>query len=182
MADKDEAAASVAGDKMVDEVVERLLDKADASGAALLGEGGLLTEITKAVLERALEAEMSEHLGFLPDRAVERTAQLTHLARRDAVVLFDYRRYEEDKAAIAQMTREAGGKVIVFTDAWLSPATSQADVVLPSQVGTVSPYDSLVPTLAVVETVIAGVMRALGEDAHRHMQQSEDTARRAGLV
>ncbi|MFB7867431.1 IS256 family transposase [Streptomyces sp. NPDC056069] len=63
MADKNEAAASGAGDKTVDEVVERLLDKADASGAALLGEGGLLTEITKAVLERALEAEMSEHLG-----------------------------------------------------------------------------------------------------------------------
>ncbi|GAA2771655.1 hypothetical protein GCM10010493_81270 [Streptomyces lavendulae subsp. grasserius] len=64
MADKDEAAASVAGDKTVDEVVERLLEKADASGAALLGKGGLLTEITKAVLERALEAEMSEYLGY----------------------------------------------------------------------------------------------------------------------
>ncbi|MER6377348.1 transposase [Streptomyces mirabilis] len=64
MADKDEAAAYVADDEMVDEVVERLLDKADASGAALLGEGGLLTEITRAVLERALEAEMSEHLGY----------------------------------------------------------------------------------------------------------------------
>ncbi|MCX4775444.1 hypothetical protein OG435_01230 [Streptomyces sp. NBC_01264] len=55
MADKNEAAASVASDNTVDEVVERLLDKADASGAALLGEGGLLTEITKAVLERALD-------------------------------------------------------------------------------------------------------------------------------
>ncbi|MEU4955626.1 transposase [Streptomyces lavendulae] len=43
-------------------VVERLLDKADASGAALLSEGGLLTEITKAVLERALE--VSEHRGY----------------------------------------------------------------------------------------------------------------------
>ncbi|MFI6007028.1 IS256 family transposase [Streptomyces sp. NPDC051366] len=64
MADKMEPVASTAGDTMVDEVVERLLDKADASGAALLGEGGLLTEITRAVLERALEAEMSEHLGY----------------------------------------------------------------------------------------------------------------------
>ncbi|MGC0423483.1 IS256 family transposase [Embleya sp. AB8] len=51
-------------DAMVDEVVERLMDRADASGAALLGEGGLLTEITRAVLERALEAEMTEHLGY----------------------------------------------------------------------------------------------------------------------
>nr|WP_237297316.1 hypothetical protein [Streptomyces sp. 3211] len=61
--DKGEAAAPVSDNEMVDEVVERLLDNADASGAALLGEGGLLTEITKAVLERALEAEMNEHLG-----------------------------------------------------------------------------------------------------------------------
>ncbi|MFE0654532.1 transposase [Streptomyces sp. NPDC059534] len=64
MADEEEVARSVAGAEVVDEVVERLLDKADVSGAALLGEGGLLTEITKAVLERALEAEMSEHLGY----------------------------------------------------------------------------------------------------------------------
>ncbi|MFB7335690.1 IS256 family transposase [Streptomyces adustus] len=64
MADKTEPVACAAGDEMVNEVAERLLDKADACGAALLGEGGLLTEITKAVLERALEAEMSEHLGY----------------------------------------------------------------------------------------------------------------------
>ncbi|MFD4133731.1 transposase [Streptomyces goshikiensis] len=37
--------------------------KVNASKAALLGEGGLLTKITRTVLERALEAETSEHLG-----------------------------------------------------------------------------------------------------------------------
>ncbi|GAA2780435.1 IS256 family transposase [Kitasatospora paracochleata] len=63
MADK-EPVASAAEDVLVDEVVERLMDRADASGAALLGEGGLLTEITRAVLERALEAEMTQHLGY----------------------------------------------------------------------------------------------------------------------
>ncbi|MFF8947108.1 IS256 family transposase [Streptomyces sp. NPDC014864] len=51
-------------DELVDEVVERLMDRADASGTALLGEGGLLTEVTRAVLERALEAEMTGHLGY----------------------------------------------------------------------------------------------------------------------
>ncbi len=40
------------------------MDRADASGAVLLGEGGLLTEVTQAVLERALDAEMTEHLGY----------------------------------------------------------------------------------------------------------------------
>ncbi|MFI9724678.1 IS256 family transposase [Streptomyces sp. NPDC052396] len=64
MNDKDIPAIEPVEDKLVDEVVERLMDRADASGAALLGEGGLLTEVTRAVLERALDAEMTEHLGY----------------------------------------------------------------------------------------------------------------------
>jgi transposase-like protein len=64
MTEKTVPAAVAAGEALVGEVVERLMDCADASGAALLGEGGLLTEITRAVLERALEAEMTEHLGY----------------------------------------------------------------------------------------------------------------------
>jgi len=30
----------------------------------IIGENGLLKQLTKAVLERALEAEMSDHLGY----------------------------------------------------------------------------------------------------------------------
>ncbi|GAA5024697.1 hypothetical protein GCM10025734_83470 [Kitasatospora paranensis] len=57
------AAADAAGEAPVGEGAERLTDSADASGAALLGVGGLLTEITRAVLERAMEAGMAERLG-----------------------------------------------------------------------------------------------------------------------
>ena len=64
MTDKNGPVVAPAGSALVDEVVERLMDSADASGAALQGEGGLLTEVTRAVLERALEAEMTEHLGY----------------------------------------------------------------------------------------------------------------------
>ncbi|MET8957318.1 hypothetical protein ACWEO4_24575 [Streptomyces sp. NPDC004393] len=62
MNDNEIPAVELVEDKLVDEVVERLLDRAGASGAALLGEGGLLTEVTRAVLERALDAEMTDHL------------------------------------------------------------------------------------------------------------------------
>ena len=30
----------------------------------IIGENGLLKELTKAILERALEAELSDHLGY----------------------------------------------------------------------------------------------------------------------
>ena len=40
------------------------MDAARAEGVELVGPGGLLTGLTKTVLETALEAEMSEHLGY----------------------------------------------------------------------------------------------------------------------
>lgn len=126
--------------------------------------------------------QLRDDVRLLPDRDVERAAVLASIHRRDVLVLFDYRRYEDDKLAIARLTQENGGKVVVFTDTWLSPATTHAEVVLPSRVDTPSPYDSLVPTLAVIETLVAGLVVALGDDAHQHMQRGEDIARRISLV
>src|SRR5919199_216630 len=41
-----------------------LVQRARTEGVELVGPGGLLTGLTKTVLETALEAEMSEHLGY----------------------------------------------------------------------------------------------------------------------
>ncbi|MFJ7270409.1 MurR/RpiR family transcriptional regulator [Streptomyces sp. NPDC099050] len=142
--------------------------------------GGRFTNLFAQYLGLHL-MQVRDDVRFLPDRDVERTAQLAAVNRRDVFVLFDYRRYEPDKVSLAELVQEQGGKVILFTDVWLSPAAAHAQVVLPSQVAAPSPYDSLVPTLAIIETVVAGVLTALGEGARRRMQHGEDTARRMGL-
>jgi putative transposase len=46
------------------QLARELVDKARADGIELVGPGGLLTGLTKTVLETALEAEMSDHLGY----------------------------------------------------------------------------------------------------------------------
>jgi transposase-like protein len=46
------------------ELADQLLAKAQAGGVELLGPDGLLSQVTKAVLERALAEEMTEHLGY----------------------------------------------------------------------------------------------------------------------
>ena len=46
------------------QLAQELVDAARADGVELVGPGGLLTGLTKTVLETALEAEMSEHLGY----------------------------------------------------------------------------------------------------------------------
>jgi hypothetical protein len=50
---------------LIDEqLADELLGKAQAQGVELLGPDGLLSQVTKAVLERALGEEMTAHLGY----------------------------------------------------------------------------------------------------------------------
>jgi transposase-like protein len=46
------------------QLAQELVEQARAEGVELVGQGGLLTRLTKSVLETALEAEMTEHLGY----------------------------------------------------------------------------------------------------------------------
>jgi putative transposase len=67
---QDERASEVsAARQTVNEMIEaglldRLMARVDADGLALTGEGGFLPEMVKAVLERGLRAELTEHLGY----------------------------------------------------------------------------------------------------------------------
>lgn len=47
-----------------DELVDRLLAQVDAEGLELVGPDGVLTELTKRVMEKALDVERSDHLGY----------------------------------------------------------------------------------------------------------------------
>ena len=47
------------------ELAERLLAQAKEQGVSLVGPGGLLNQLTRNVLETALEAELTEHLCSL---------------------------------------------------------------------------------------------------------------------
>jgi putative transposase len=52
------------GEQDKQELAQRLVDQAREQGVDLVGPGGLLTGLTKTVLETALEQELSEHLGY----------------------------------------------------------------------------------------------------------------------
>ncbi len=46
------------------QLAEQLVDRARSSGVELTGPGGLLSGLTKRVLETALQVEMTDHLGY----------------------------------------------------------------------------------------------------------------------
>lgn len=47
-----------------DKLIEELVGRAPAEGLQLTGEGGLLQQLTKRLLESALEGEVTDHLGY----------------------------------------------------------------------------------------------------------------------
>jgi len=57
---------SDAGAAVTDDVIDAVMANVDAGGLELLGPDGVLAELTKRILERGLNEEMSDHLGYGP--------------------------------------------------------------------------------------------------------------------
>src|SRR5689334_15025445 len=56
--------ASDAADAIDEQLLDRLVGQARAGGLQLTGEGGLLAQLTKRLVESALEGELTDHLGY----------------------------------------------------------------------------------------------------------------------
>ena len=69
------------------ELAEQLLEQAREQNIELVGPGGLLGQLTKSVLETALDAEMSEHLGYEKHDAAGRNSGNSRNETRAKTVL-----------------------------------------------------------------------------------------------
>lgn len=57
-------AAEPVGELVPEEAIDELVAKVRSEGPELLGEGGVIAELTKKLLERALSEELTDHLGY----------------------------------------------------------------------------------------------------------------------
>lgn len=106
----------------------------------------------------AMLQEMRPAVEFVDDAPSRRVAALCDADKRTTAVAFDFRRYEADTEKFGRSLVKQGGKLILFTDPWLSPLTDAASAVLPASIGTPKPFESYVSTLAVVEALTARVV------------------------
>ena len=72
-----------------EELADQLLGRAQAEGVELLGPDGPLSQVTKAVLERALAEEMTGHLGYEKHDPAGRDSGNSHNATTPKTVLTD---------------------------------------------------------------------------------------------
>jgi putative transposase len=70
-----------------EDLARELMERARAEGVSLVGPGGLLSGLTKTVLETALEGELTEHVGFEPYEVAGRNSGNSRNGTRSKTVL-----------------------------------------------------------------------------------------------
>ncbi|GAA1010653.1 RpiR family transcriptional regulator [Acrocarpospora pleiomorpha] len=120
--------------------------------------------------------QLRPNATYIAGSTADHAAHLLDMGRRDVLVLFDYRRYQRETIAFARAAAARNVKIVLFTDPWLSPAAAVADVVLPGQVRSPSPFDSLTPAVALIETLVAAVVEQLGETGRARVAKYDQMA------
>lgn len=173
----------------VEKTLTRLPPNELEAAVALLSDGQRRVTAGGGRFSRLLAEYLVQHLmqlrpgvQSLPNAAVPRADRLLGADKRDVFVLFDYRRYEPQTLELARQLDDQGAKIILLTDRWLSPVASIATVVLPAYVDSPSAYDSYVPSMVIIELLVAGVIQSLGEAAVLRMQSFEAVSQRQSLV
>jgi DNA-binding MurR/RpiR family transcriptional regulator len=150
----------------------------EAAAVALAGTqgaihtfGGRFTHILAeyaALNLRALRGRIFYHRDIQ-----DAIAASVDISRRDCLLIFDVRRYQQESVRLARLVKARQGTVILITDPWMSPIAEFADVVLPARIEAPSPLDGLVGPMAVVETIVGGVHNLLGGTAAAHLAEWE---------
>ena len=91
----------------------------------------------------------------------------------DVVVIFDVRRYENSTLKLAEMAKQKGAEIILFTDEWNSPISQHARHCLKSRIAVPSAWDSNVNCMLLAEIVIASVQEHHWDSTKERMQELE---------
>jgi DNA-binding MurR/RpiR family transcriptional regulator len=148
-----------------------------ADGSQVLVTGGWFSQLLAGYLSSLLR-ELRPDVRLVGPSDSDRAGAIADIRRRDVVVAFDFRRYDRDTLAIAQAARAVGARILLITDPWLSPVADVADAVLTAQVSGPAPFESLTAALAVVETLIASVVDALGDAGRARFERFGEIAGR----
>lgn len=92
----------------------------------------------------------------------------------DVVVIFDIRRYENSTLRLAEMAKEKGAKIVLFTDQWGSPISSNSDYCFNSQIAVPSAWDSNVTGMLLAEIFIAEIQERNWDTTKGRMEELEN--------
>ena len=123
---------------------------------------------------------MAAHLTIIRPNVLHLAGQesnwrdrLIDMGKRDVLLIFDIRRYQESLARFAEKAHQRGVHIILFTDQWLSPIARFARHVVAGRTGVPSPWDSSAALFVVAETLIGELTRQREADSARRIGEME---------
>jgi DNA-binding MurR/RpiR family transcriptional regulator len=134
--------------------------------------GGRFSRHLAAILRWHLQ-QLRSIVEMLNDPDVELADRLVDVGSRDVLVVYDFRRYQENVVFFAAEAHRRGCKTILFTDRWQSPIAGTAEIVFPVPVESASPFDTMVPALALTEALIAAVTERLVNRVDARLEEIE---------
>jgi DNA-binding MurR/RpiR family transcriptional regulator len=134
--------------------------------------GGRFTQLAAQMLFLHLY-QMRPGVRMIQAGLQAREDQLLELGPKSVLMVFDLRRYQADSVKLARTAKQRGATILLVTDPWESPIAELADHILIAEVTSPSPYDSMVPTFALTEALIAEIINRLGRGAVRRMRDLE---------
>jgi DNA-binding MurR/RpiR family transcriptional regulator len=115
-----------------------------------------------------------DHISGQPDNWRD---LLVDFGRKDVLVVFDVRRYQEGLVTFAKAAAKRQATVVLLTDQWLSPIARIALHVLPARIQAPSAWDSNAALLAVAEALIAAVTTRTWPQSEQRIKALEELRR-----
>ncbi|RJG44011.1 MULTISPECIES: MurR/RpiR family transcriptional regulator [unclassified Mesorhizobium] len=124
---------------------------------------------------------MAAHLTIVRPNVFHLTGQestwrdrLIDMGKRDVLLVFDIRRYQESLIRFAEKAHGRGVDVMLFTDQWLSPIARVARHVIAGRTSVPSSWDSSAALFVVAETLIGEITRSMEKESARRIREMED--------
>jgi DNA-binding MurR/RpiR family transcriptional regulator len=150
-------AIEAAAGMLLPQTCERAIQLIMGAKGRVLLLGGRFSRYVSGMLAAYL-AQFRPNIESIAPLSAESFDMLVDLGERDALVVFDYRRYQTDIIRFATQAAGHGVPIVLFTDPWRSPIAAHAKVVLIASGEVGSPYDSLAPAVAQIEALLAYIV------------------------
>ena len=143
---------------------------ADAKRVHLIG--GRFTEPVARYMAAHLRIIRS-HVNAVIGQEANWRDHLVDMGRKDTLIVFDIRRYQESLLEFGTKAAGKGASIILFTDQWLSPIARVAKHVVTARTTVPSAWDSSAALFALVEALTARMTARLGNEASLRIAELE---------
>lgn len=144
---------------------------AESKGACHLF-GGRFTDAIAAYSEAHLRL-IRPGVRRLDGRSSSRSDQLLDVRAGDTAIVFDVRRYDPQLVEAAARLAARRVFVVLVTDAWISPVSRHAKIVLPCETGMDRTWDANLALFAIMEAIIARTTELCWSTASKRIGSDE---------